>query len=336
MMKSKLVRSISLWLVIMIGSLFIVDQPLLAVAKEKQMITLEDVMGSAAKLIVNEDEYWVRVAYTSPYSMALKDIPGTLFSEQGELYIYVAAELDEREGTEGITFDNSKSKIVAKQNDKELQARCKLEKDGKLLIKVSDIDRQEGVNITLQDLQIVLDRTVPEGRYHLEVSSPDGKNQSKLLFKESVIVQSASCGIIPFVTFYLDKKEYVTNVEKHQRNTTYEIEVFAYKNTEGIVMVPMKYAFNDEIKDIIFSNDVMWFTYDMKRIKLNMHTKVAVTWWNKNGNTVLERIPLVAKPEVKNGRVYLAAEDVAKINGHGWSVWQDPKEPNVITISGMC
>ena len=151
-----------------------------------------------------------------------------------------------------------------------------------------------------------------------------------------MLVETPRSGRIPFVTFYLDRKEYVTSAGKHYRNATYEIEVSAYKNAEDTIMVPMKYAFNNQIKDITRSNDVMWFTYGTQRIKLNMNMKVAVIWGNRNENSDPKHITLVAKPEIKNGRVFLAAEDVAKIKGYGWRVWQDPKEPNTITISGMC
>ena len=192
-MKSRLERGICLWLVIMIGSLLIVKQPLLATVNEKQMVTQEDVMGSAAKLIVDEDECWVHhIGMRYPYTITLKDVPGTLFSEQGEMRIYIVAALDERGSAAGITFDDSKVELVAKQNDNELQARCKLEKDGKLLIKVSEIDRNEGVSITLQDLQLVFDRTVPDGHYYLEAISADEKNYLKkvCLLKHLGVVES--------------------------------------------------------------------------------------------------------------------------------------------------
>lgn len=335
-MKLKRIRSASLGLAIMIGSLLVVEQPLLAASKQVQLIMQEDVMGSAAKMIVDEDECWVRVGLINPYSLTLSEIQGALFSDQGEMSIYVVTELDERDGAKGIKFDSSKVKVLAKQNSKELVASCKSEEEGKLLIKVNGVNKEEDVHITLQGLQLAVDRTVPEGHYYLEAISTDANNECKLLFKEGVIVEVASCGRAPFVTFFLDKKEYITSARRHYRDVTYEIEVSAYKNAEGTIMVPMKYAFNNQIENVTFSGDVIWFTYEEKRIKFNMNTKVAVIERLANKNSDLEHITLGAKPEIKDGRVFLAAEDVAKIEGYGWSVWQDSKEPNAITISGMC
>lgn len=299
--------------------------------KEVETMLIEDATGSGAKLIIGEEQRYTSIAIPNDLiAMKLEGLPVDLLSKEGSITLSVMS----KDGEPLLgRFNCSKLDCQVKQNDKVLTSQCSVLEDGKLLISVNDLEERGDVAIEFSNLILDIDRTNPENTYHLVVGTSDDQLDSKLIFEEAFVTMTPSTGILPYLIFSLDQNNYRTNTGRFGKEVTKEMEVLPYINAQGAVMIPIRYGFDNRMKDIEMADGTIWFSLEGKRIKLNTKAKVAAITEEvgKERETVWQNLKF--RPEIKDGRIYLSAEDIASLYGKEWDVHRNENE---VKLVGWC
>ncbi len=106
------------------------------------------------------------------------------------------------------------------------------------------------------------------------------------------------------IQFILGENYYTVDGQK------YEMSAETYIQKPGYIMVPLKYvalAVGVPEEQILYSNGMVYFTYDNKAIQLSVGSNVAIV----NRNSIQMEAPVV----LKDGRSYAPIGEVAKILG---------------------
>ncbi len=168
---------------------------------------------------------------------------------------------------------------------------------------------KEAAEITIEDLEVKVDRTVPEGTYDvkLTVSNLNGTLEVEdfLVIGTPNTEDLASNGLARGTSsFVIGESKYTVNgVEK-------TMDAASYIQDPGYTMVPMRYvaeAFGVKASDILFSKGVTTIFAGNRTIQLTNGSDVAVV----NG----AQIKMSTKVAIKEGRTYAPIGEVAQLLG---------------------
>ena len=166
--------------------------------------------------------------------------------------------------------------------------------------------------LTISDLKVTVDRTVPEGKYDLVISgsSVDGHDHS-ITVKDFFVVGTPNTEDIAAnglrrgtTTFTIGEAKYTAN------GVSYDMSAASYIQDPGYTMVPVRYvaeAFGVGATDILFSAGTATFFAGERTIQLTNGSDIAVV----NG----AQIKMATKVVIKDGRTYAPVGEIAKILG---------------------
>lgn len=330
MIKRRLIRGISIIAIgLMVGHNILAKEiPTQQRGEEDNIqIIVEDTLGSGARLIISEEEQWAKVVRDEEYNIKLVDVPLSVFAQDGSLQLYI--ELDKGHILQGGFKAETNTQINISKGLKHVESNFEIASDGSLKLKINELDREGTVTIESKGLRIDVGRTNPEGHYNLNAISQGMIGEEPILsFKDAFIIWTPATGTTSYISFFIGEKKYETNMVKGGANTIREIDIEAYYNQQKIAMVPAKYALQNQIKNFSMSQGDIKFTYNEKEIKLNLKSKIAII--NQ------EKYTLAAIPEIKEGRLFISAEDIVYFRGGHWSVEQGEQENKIVICNRWC
>lgn len=330
MIKRKLIRGISIIAVgLMVGHNILAKEiPTQQWGEEENIqIIVEDILGSGARLIISEEEQWAKVGEGGEYNIKLVDVPLSVFAQDGSLVLYI--EIDKDNILQGGFRAETNTQINISKGLKHVENNFEIASNGSLRLKINELDREGTVTIESKGLKIDVGRTNPEGYYNLNVISQGMIGEEPILsFKNAFIIWTPATGTTSYISFFIGEKKYETNMVKGGANTISEIEIATYYNQQKIPMVPVKYALQNQIKNFSMSQGIIRFTYNEKEIKLNLKSKIAII--NQDKYT------LAAIPEIKEGKLFISAEDIAYFRGGHWGVEQGEQENKIVICNRWC
>ena len=225
----------------------------------------------------------------------------------------------------------SKGNIVLNVTSQKVEKGITVEEKGELKVegelKKADLEDVKGTKqtiklnrqskaastLTIEDMLLTVDRTVPEGTYSLELSgSAIDVHGGTLEIKDYIVIGTAntqdliaSNGLAKgTASFSMDKGTYTLNgVEK-----TMDAQV--YIQDPGYTMVPVRYvaeAFGVGANDIMFGAGTVTIFAGTRTVQLTNNSSVAVV----NGAKVQMSTAVV----IKDGRTYAPIGEIAKILG---------------------
>ncbi len=176
-------------------------------------------------------------------------------------------------------------------------------------ITLTKASKDEPATITVEGVEVKVDRTVPQGTYELKLGVSDykGELKSKDFFVVGTPnVEELAANGLPKgkATFAIGSKEYTVN------DKVATMDAAAYIQDPGYTMVPVRYvasAFGVSEKDILFSAGTATIFAGSRTVQLTAGSDVAIV----NGAS----IKLATKVVVKDGRTYAPVGEVAKILG---------------------
>lgn len=198
-----------------------------------------------------------------------------------------------------VTVDGAKAKVEWKDKTSKSAINVTLTKSSK----------ETPATITVEGLEVKVDRTVAQGTYDLKLSinGYEGTLKSKDFFvvgtpnTEELAANGLPKGT---ATFTINSAEYTVNGKVATMDAT------AYIQDPGYTMVPVRYvatAFGVNPQDILYSNGTATIFAGSRTIQLTAGSDVAVV----NGAS----IKLATKVVVKNGRTYAPVGEIARILG---------------------
>lgn len=222
-----------------------------------------------------------------------------------------------KEDFNGIVIDN-KGKLTVSGDLK----KADLE-DAKGTTQTIELKRQSksASSLTIEDMLLTVDRTVPEGTYDLEIGGTAiDAHGGTLKIKDFIKIGTANTQDIigtnglaaATAVFTIDSTTYLVN------NVEHTMDAPAYIAGEGYTMIPMRYvanAFGITPENILFSNGTATFFAGTRTIQLTTGSDIAVV----NG----AQIKMATKVANKNGRLYVPVGEIANILGVSKS-WDAP------------
>lgn len=198
-----------------------------------------------------------------------------------------------------VTVDGAKAKIEWKNKTSKSAINITLTKSSK----------ETPATITVEGLEVKVDRTVAQGTYDLKLSINDyeGTLKSKDFFvvgtpnTEELAANGLPKGT---ATFTIGSANYTVNGKEATMDAS------AYIQDPGYTMVPVRYvatAFGVNAQDILFSNSTATIFAGSRTIQLTAGSDVAIV----NGASV----KLSTKVVVKDGRTYAPVGEIARILG---------------------
>ncbi|QEH66986.1 stalk domain-containing protein [Cellulosilyticum sp. ST5] len=235
------------------------------------------------KLVITENEKGA-FAKNSVITLNLADEDGISFTELPK-----------------VTVDGSSKVKVDWKNGKSTTSAIE--------ITLTKASKDEPATITVEGVEVKVDRTVPQGTYELKlgVSDYNGELKSKDFFVVGTPnVEELAANGLPKGTaaFTIGSKEYTIN------GKVATMDAAAYIQDPGYTMVPVRYvatAFGVSEKDILFSAGTATIFAGSRTVQLTAGSDVAIV----NGAS----IKLATKVVVKDGRTYAPVGEVAKILG---------------------
>ena len=210
--------------------------------------------------------------------------------------------------TDGIVIEE-KGKLTVTGDLK----RTDFDADGSQANKVS-LKRQSKAasSLAIDDMEVTVDRTVPEGYYDLELSGDaideyDGKYKvEKYIVIGTPNTQDITSGGLTkgTATFVIGESKYVLNGVE----TT--MDAPSYIQDPGYTMVPVRYvaqAFGVAEKDIVFGKGTVTLFAGERTISLTNGSNQAIV----NGNPVAMGTSVI----IKDGRTYAPAGEIARLLG---------------------
>ena len=330
MIKRKLIRGISIIAVgVMVGHNILAKEiPTQQWGEEENIQTIvEDTLGSGARLIISEEEQWPKVGENGEYNIKLVDVPLSVFAQDGSLVLYI--EIDKDNILQGGFQAETNTQVNISKGLKHVESNFEIASNGSLRLKINELDREGVVTIESKGLKIDVGRTNPEGYYNLNAISQGMIGEEPILsFKDAFIIWTPATGTTSYINFFIGEKKYETNMVKGGANTITEIEIATYYNQQKIAMVPAKYALQNQIKNFSMSQGIIRFIYNEKEIELNLKSKIAII--NQDKYT------LAAIPEIKEGKLFISAEDIAYFRGGYWEVEQGKQENKIVICNRWC
>ena len=176
-------------------------------------------------------------------------------------------------------------------------------------ITLTKASKDEPATITVEGVEVKVDRTVPQGTYELKlgVSDYNGELKSKDFFVVGTPnTEELAANGLPKgkATFAIGSAEYTVN------DKAATMDAAAYIQDPGYTMVPVRYvasAFGVSEKDILFSAGTATIFAGARTVQLTAGSDVAIV----NGAS----IKLATKVVVKDGRTYAPVGEIAKILG---------------------
>ena len=198
-----------------------------------------------------------------------------------------------------ITVDGAKAKVEWKDKTSKSAINVTLTKSSK----------EAPATITVEGVEVKVDRTVPQGTYDLKLSIEgyEGTLKSEDFFvvgtpnEEELAANGLPKGT---ATFTIGSTNYTVN------DKTATMDAAAYIQDPGYTMVPVRYvatAFGVNAQDILFSNSTATIFAGSRTIQLTAGSDVAIV----NGASV----KLSTKVVVKDGRTYAPVGEIARILG---------------------
>lgn len=198
-----------------------------------------------------------------------------------------------------VTVDGAKAKVEWKDKTSKSAINVTLTKTSK----------ETPATITVEGLEVTVDRTVAQGSYDLEllVNGYEGTLKAKDFFvvgtpnTEELAANGLPKGT---ATFTINSAEYTVN------GKVATMDARAYIQDPGYTMVPVRYvatAFGVNAQDILFSNGTATIFAGTRTIQLTAGSDVAIV----NGAS----IKLATKVVVKDGRTYAPVGEIARILG---------------------
>lgn len=198
-----------------------------------------------------------------------------------------------------VTVDGAKAKVEWKDKTSKSAINVTLTKSSK----------ETPATITVEGLEVKVDRTVPQGSYDLELSinGYEGTLTSEDFFvvgtpnAEELAANGLPKGT---ATFTIGSANYTVN------GKVATMDASAYIQDPGYTMVPVRYvatAFGVNAQDILFSNGTATIFAGSRTIQLTAGSDVAIV----NGASV----KLSTKVVVKDGRTYAPVGEIARILG---------------------
>ena len=171
---------------------------------------------------------------------------------------------------------------------------------------------KEAVTIKLSEFVFTIDRTVPEGKYDLEISgSAMSTGNDKIIIEGFIQITTPNTedlakGHVPRGTtaFVVGEKYYLKNADK------IGMDVAPYIEGEGYIMVPLRYvaqAFSIGEENILFSNETVTLIMAERTISLTNGSNEMLL----NGYTITMDTPMI----LKDGRAYLPVGQIANLLG---------------------
>ena len=167
--------------------------------------------------------------------------------------------------------------------------------------------------LTVENMEITVDRTVPEGTYNLEISGDAiDIHGGKLKVEDYIVIGTpntqditASNGLAKgTATFTIGANKYTLNGEEKA------MDAAAYIQDPGYTMVPVRYvaqAFGVAEADIMFGKGTVTIFAGTRTVQLTNGSEIAVV----NGANVA----MSTKVVIKDGRTYAPIGEIAKILG---------------------
>ena len=209
---------------------------------------------------------------------------------------------------DGFVVDN-KGKLTATGNLKTTDFDNTSDADKFYLKRDSDA----ASSITIEDWEITVDRTVPEGYYDLEIKGTavddyDGKwkvaDYIKIGTANTQDITNANGLAAATAVFTIGANTYTVN------SIEQSMDAPAYIQDPGYTMIPMRYvakAFGVSEKNILFSNGTATIFAGARTIQLTSNSDIAIV----NG----AQVKLATKVVNKDGRIYVPVGEVANILG---------------------
>lgn len=179
-----------------------------------------------------------------------------------------------------------------------------------IVVEVTKASRSEAAEITVENFEAKVDRTVAQGSYDLTLTVDGLKGEVEV--QDFVVIGTAntedligSNGLIKGTsTFVIGESKYTVNgVEK-------AMDAQSFIQNPGYTMVPVRYvaeAFGVSGKDILFSSGVVTIFAGNRTIQLTNGSDIAVV----NG----AQIKMGTKVVIKDGRTYAPVGEIARILG---------------------
>ena len=166
--------------------------------------------------------------------------------------------------------------------------------------------------LTVENMEVTVDRTVPEGYYDIELRGEAiDEYDGKYTVEDYIVIGTpntqdiTSAGLAKGTsTFVIGESKYVMN------NIEYTMDAPSYLQDPGYTMVPVRYvaqAFGVESKDILFGKGTVTIFAGERTVSLTNGSNVAVV----NGNQVAMGTAVV----IKDGRTYAPAGEIARLLG---------------------
>ena len=182
--------------------------------------------------------------------------------------------------------------------------------------------------LTVENMEITVDRTVPEGTYNLEISGDAiDIHGGKLKVEDYIVIGTpntqditASNGLAKgTATFTIGANQYTLNGEEKT------MDAAAYIQDPGYTMVPVRYvaqAFGVAETDIMFGKGTVTIFAGTRTVQLTNGSEIAVV----NGANVA----MSTKVVIKDGRTYAPIGEIAKILGVS-STWDNTTKTATFT-----
>ena len=197
-------------------------------------------------------------------------------------------------------------------------------KNSTVIVDVKRASKEEPSAITLEDFEVTVDRTVPQGAYDLKISVEDYRGELTLkeffligtLNEEDIMNNGLPVGE---ASFTIGSKDYTVN------DQTATMDAAAYIQDPGYTMVPVRYvatAFGVKANDILFSAGKATIFAGSRTIQLTAGSNTAIV----NGVP----IEMATKVVIKEGRTYAPVGEIAKLLGIS-SEWKADTKTAVFT-----
>lgn len=193
-----------------------------------------------------------------------------------------------------------------------------------IVVEVTKASKDAAAEITIENFEAKVDRTVAEGAYDLTLKVEDLEGEVEV--KDFLVIGTpntedlASNGLVKGTsTFVIGESKYTVNgVEK-------TMDAQSFIQNPGYTMVPMRYvaeAFGVKGNDILFSKGVTTIFAGTRTIQLTNGSDVALV----NG----VQIKMATKVVIKDGRTYAPIGEVAQLLGIGKS-WDNATKTATFT-----
>ncbi len=183
---------------------------------------------------------------------------------------------------------------------------------GQIQIEVTKEAREEAGTITIEGIEVSVNRTTPEGKFDASIKLA-GNNafQGAIELKDFIIVGTPNTEDLAANGLAKGTSSFVIGESKYTVNgTVKEMDGASYIQNPGFTMVPVRYvaeAFGVSGRDILFSNGQATIFAGSRTIQLTNNSDVAVV----NG----VQIKMETKVVIKDGRTYAPIGEVAKLLG---------------------